>query len=144
MGEINKRIKLKRKTQGLTQSDIAKQLKKKESTYSQMERSGKIPCETLIEIADILKTDIRYFLYGEEFLETKAEEKEIPNKSVSEDDDRVSLDKNEEYIILTYRNLDAKNKSEAYRMFMEHFNINTIIKKRREAKRTALKAKNGL
>ena len=130
MGEINKRIKEIRSKKRFTQEDLAEKLGMKISTYSQMERTGKISCETLIEIARILKTDIRYFLYGEDFIKSQYQNK--GTESAIEDDGRVLLDKDEEYIILTYRNLDNKNRQEAYHLFMENYNINTIIQKRRE------------
>jgi len=150
MGEINKRIKTQRKKQKLSQEELAEKLAIKTSTYSQMERSGHIRADILVRIADILKVDIRYFLYGAEFLHKENEKATATPKTAEpekaepkeEDYNKFLLDKEEECIITTYRNLNPKNKQAAYHLFMEHFNINVIIRKRREEreKRRALKS----
>ncbi len=151
MGEINKRIKIYRRKKKFSQEELAEKLGIKTSTYSQMERSGHIRADILIKIADILKVDIRYFLYGDEFLHKENENEKAtatpkiaePEKTEPELDEPNAflLDRREEYIITTYRNLNPKNKQEAYHLFMKHFNINEIIRKRRKEreKQKALK-----
>ncbi len=61
MREINKRVLEMRKKCGFTQEQLANKMGMRASTYSQMERSGKIPCEVLVEIADVFEIDVRYF-----------------------------------------------------------------------------------
>lgn len=139
MRETNKRIIAKRKKSGITQIEMAKRLGLKISTYSQMERSGKIYDEMLVKIADILDVDVRYFLYGEEYLKEK-QQKIVIEEPKEEIDD--FYDEEERYLILTYRNLRADDKKAAYRLFMQHFNINTISQKRRERKIKKRKSRN--
>ncbi len=62
---INERIIYFRKFLRFTQTDMAEELGIKCSTYSQLERKGKITCERLIEISKILNVDIFVLLYGE-------------------------------------------------------------------------------
>lgn len=77
MFDINQRVKKMRKKHFFTQDRFAINLGIKTSTYSQMERSGNISAETLKKIAKLLDIDIRYFLYGEEFLDIQEETKPI-------------------------------------------------------------------
>ena len=65
MSEINERIATMRKLKGLKQSEMARRLKMKESTYSQMERQGKIDCERLLKICDIFKCSPLEILFDE-------------------------------------------------------------------------------
>ncbi len=62
--EINRRVKAERIRKGYTQEKLAFALNFKTSTYSQMERTGNISAEALIEIADVLNVDIIDLLYG--------------------------------------------------------------------------------
>ena len=140
MLEINKRVQRIRKSKKFTQEDLAKILGTKTSTYSQMERSGKIPCETLIKISEVLNTDIRYFLYGDEFDDNQKKETVQPEKIIiyqkeEPQEDYTFTDENERYLLLTYRNLRPDEQGEAYRLFMEHFNLKTINEKRRQKRK---------
>ena len=73
--EINRRVKAERIRKGYTQEKLAFALNLKTSTYSQMERSGNISAEMLIEIADVLNVDILDLLYGN-YIPTQQNEKE--------------------------------------------------------------------
>lgn len=64
--ELNSRIKKYRKLADLTQEDVAKSLNMKLSTYSQMERGGKIKAEYIEPIAKILNVDPIVLLFGEQ------------------------------------------------------------------------------
>ncbi len=63
--EINQRVKAERIKKGYTQSQMANLLNMKCTTYSQMERSGNITCDKIVEIAKFLNVDVRILLYGE-------------------------------------------------------------------------------
>lgn len=137
MYEINQRVKKMRRSHLYTQEQLAKLLNFKTSTYSQMERSGQIHAETLIKISEILDVDIRYFLYGEDFFENKEEivaESPEPPQPPKPQDIFELLETNERNLIITYRNLNTKEKQEAYSLFMENFNLNTLHRKKREEK----------
>lgn len=67
--KINLRIKQSREKAGLKQYQVAQLLNMKNSTYSQMERSGKITSEKVIELSKILNVSIDYLLKGEEKLD---------------------------------------------------------------------------
>ena len=133
MRETNKRIIAKRKKSGITQIEMAKRLGLKFSTYSQMERSGKIYDEMLVKIADILNVDVRCFLYDEEFI-TESHQPQLEIEPIREEVDPF-YDDEERYLILTYRNLREDEKKAAYSLFMEHFNFNVILQKRRAKKK---------
>ena len=145
MSGINKRVNKVRKSKKLTQEDLAQKLGYKTSTYSQMERSGKIPCEMLVKIAEILETDVRYFLYGEDYpnkekiIIVRSKPRVEEPKTVETEEFR---DEEERYLILTYRNLRPKEKQAAYSLFMQHFNMNIIFKKRKEERQKRLKVQN--
>ena len=62
---INQRIFHYRKLSGLTQEDVANKMNMKPSTYSQMERKGKINTDVLIKIADILDVPSAVLLNGD-------------------------------------------------------------------------------
>ncbi len=63
---INERIIHFRKLMRFTQTEMAERLGIKCSSYSQLERIGKITCERLIEISKILDVDILFLLFGKE------------------------------------------------------------------------------
>lgn len=99
--EINKRVNEERKKQGYTQEFMASALYMKKTTYSQMERSGKISAEVLIKIATILNVDIRYFLFGDE------------NYKIEQSVEKYDFSTQEESIIKILRNLKAKDRNDA-------------------------------
>ncbi len=98
--EINQRVKAERKKQGYTQRFIAQALGTKESTYSQMERSGNISAKTLIKIANILNVDIRYFLYGD---------KDYKPEQITKTNDYTVQ---EEGVIKILRNFNSKDRND--------------------------------
>ena len=135
MQDINLRVKKARKDNFYTQAQLAKAIGMKTTTYSQMEREGNITAEVLKKIAHVLNIDIRYFLYGDEFVvENKPEE---PPEEPAEPEFRNVydlLDREETYMIMTYRNLKPKERSAAYSLFMDNFSLNVIHKKREQTR----------
>lgn len=63
--EINLRIREYRKLRKMTQEELGKALSMKCSTYSQMERKGKITVEMARKIARVLDVDPDIIMYGE-------------------------------------------------------------------------------
>lgn len=61
---INKRVCSFRKLAGLTQAETAEKMNMKCSTYSQMERKGKISAESLILLAKIFGIKPEVLLFG--------------------------------------------------------------------------------
>ena len=61
--EVNKRIALYRKMANLTQTEVAEKMGMKCSTYSQMERKGKINTERLLALSKILGVKPEMLLY---------------------------------------------------------------------------------
>ncbi len=63
--DINRRIREYRKLRKMTQEELGKALGMKCSTYSQMERKGKITVSMATKIAEILDVDSDIIMYGE-------------------------------------------------------------------------------
>ena len=63
---INQRIARFRKLAGYSQEDMAYMLDLKTGTYRKRELNGKIDCEFLINISELLDIDIKILLFGEE------------------------------------------------------------------------------
>ena len=61
---INQRIAKCRKLANLTQQETAEKLGMKCSTYSQMERKGRISVDRALQLANILNVPKEYILYG--------------------------------------------------------------------------------
>lgn len=99
MSIYNKRIALIRKKNSLTQHQVAEFLNLKESTYSQMERSGKISCEVLISLSKLFKIDVKEILFGEECSAP-------PIESVS-----FELTETEKNHIIALRNISLKKRN---------------------------------
>lgn len=70
--ELNSRVKKYRNLAELTQEQVADALNMKHSTYSQMERGGKIRAAYIEPLAKILNVDPMVLLFGEQ------DESEIP------------------------------------------------------------------
>ena len=117
---INQRIAHLRKLKEFTQSDMAERLGMKCSTYSQMERKGKIDSKMLIKLAVIFNVPPEYLIYG-----TPVEHKRLGEPTVPPLPDPpkppliidpppppepLILTKNEENIIKIYRNAPKKDK----------------------------------
>ena len=60
----------------MTQVELANVLDMKPSTYSQMERRGKISAYDLIRIAKVLNVSVSFLLFGEEPIKTTASDTE--------------------------------------------------------------------
>lgn len=65
MGTINERIAAFRKKAFMSQADVAERIGMKGSTYSQMERRGKIPTDRLIALAEVFGITTEQLLYDE-------------------------------------------------------------------------------
>lgn len=86
---INQRIRYYRNLRCLTQAQVADAIGMKGSSYSQCERCGKITCEQLIKLSEILNVSCNTLLFGKEEtaeIETpapKEEEFKITNREKS-------------------------------------------------------------
>ena len=109
--EINQRIKNRRKNLGIMQKKVAKFLGIKESTYSQMERTGNITCETAVKLARLFDTDLDSLILGVEKDERppKEEKKEKINLKI---EDEFILTPNEQSIITVLRNFTKQDREE--------------------------------
>ena len=105
---INAKIKNLRQQAGLSQEEVAKRIGMKNSTYSQMERNGRITCEKLIQIAQALEVDVNFVLF-----ETETPKKEI---NIEEQLVSVNLNNREHNVIKMFRSLSNKKKVIAYEM----------------------------
>ncbi len=111
LNEINQRIRTVRKELGIKQKDVAKMLGIKESTYSQMERTGYITCDTAIKLARMFDTDLNYLLLGlEQTAVIPPEKKEQEIKPFVEE--KLVLTPNEESIITILRHFNKQDREE--------------------------------
>ena len=102
---INKRIASIRRLNGYTQSQIADLLGMKASTYSQMERVGKVPTSVILKFSELFKVHPTVILCGEK-------ENEKDNKKHG---DSYSLTNLEAFMIKTFRNLSTNDKIAFFR-----------------------------
>ena len=122
--EINQRIKSVRKELGIKQKDMAGALGIKESTYSQMERTGNITCETAIKIARIFDTDLNHLILGlEQTAVIPPEEKKKESHTTVEE--TLILTPNEESIIKILRHFGKLDREECI-AFIEKKYHNTL------------------
>ena len=63
---INERIARYRKMRGLNQAELAERIGMVPTSYSQMESTGNITTQRLVDIALVLKVDANVLLYGEQ------------------------------------------------------------------------------
>jgi transcriptional regulator with XRE-family HTH domain len=63
---INARVRRYRKELHYSQAYVAEMVGLKTSTYSQMERTGKITCEMLLRLANVLNVSAAVLLLGED------------------------------------------------------------------------------
>ncbi len=113
--KINQRIKEVREKMGLKQYQVAQLLDMKESTYSQMERTGKINSERIVELSKILKVSTDYLLTGDEALDFSPLESNpsvLREEPFYEDDSRMVLSQNEISIITILRNFPKNVREE--------------------------------
>jgi len=130
--DVNKRVKELRKENRYTQEKIAEMLGMKTSTYSQMERSGKIPIHIIMQLAEIFKVEISEILYGKKEDDTQAPQVDetfiaddpqngtigvkTPTSPIEESYDKITLSNREENLVIMIRNLYPADKEEIYRM----------------------------
>lgn len=79
---INKRVCSFRKLANLTQAETAEKMNMKCSTYSQMERKGKISAERLIRLAKIFGIKPEILLFGGAIETPQIIEPEEPKKTI--------------------------------------------------------------
>ncbi len=123
---INERIKVCRRLCGFSQSKMAELMEMKTSTYSQMERRGRINSEKIKKLSKIFGIETDELLYGiaEEKKAPKTEEKtdskEIKpiSEIVFDQREAVFLSPIEENIIKIIRN-SSKSKREEIIEFIE-------------------------
>lgn len=126
--KINQRIKESREKLGLKQYQVARQLDMKESTYSQMERSGKISSEKVVELSKILKVSTDYLLTGDDSIDFSPLENGnsvLREESIFEKEPEIILSQNEISIITILRNFPKNVREEV---------IDYIEKKYKETK----------
>ncbi len=117
MDKINQNIKKARKEKGYTQAEMAKLLGMKTSTYSQMERMGNVPAQTVLELASALKINLLEIMDPENLQIDKPEEVEKvaqPEVEVEEKEDAMSLTNREKNMVLMLRNLTSGERDEIY------------------------------
>ncbi len=118
---INKKVKVLRKRKGYTQESLAKLLDMKTSTYSQMERMGRIPTQTVLKLADIFEVDAMEILNPENevlFIKPKTsgyikmEQQPIDTEKFFPE--KIALTNREENAIIMLRNLTAEDRENVY------------------------------
>lgn len=131
---VNKRVKELRKKNGYTQSQMAELLGKKISTYSQMERTGKIPIHIIVQLSEILKVEVTDILGVEDKEANVSEVTEAANPLIFDSvnsgainlnapptilfepvEERLTLTNREENAIIMLRNLSVADREEIYR-----------------------------
>ena len=116
---INERIIIARKLANLTQAEVAERLDMKSSTFSQMERQGKISSDMILKLSEILNVKPMYLLCGETNNELLKESDIFPKK---EQNTSFVLSRQEENIIKIMRNLKKDARKEAYEFLQKLYN----------------------
>ena len=117
---INKRVVICRKLANLTQSQAAERLGMKSSTYSQMERKGKISADCLLKLSEIFGADPDYLLYGKkknqefDFSPPAPVVNQLKQESVFDNNygETIIITKSEENLIKLLRNLSKDSKAQ--------------------------------
>lgn len=119
--EINKKVKELRKKRGYIQQQIAEILGMKTSTYSQMERSGKIPVQIILKLADVFNVEAIEIMDPENSglmidPSNKPFAKLAQDAVKSEDffEEKLVLTNREENAIIMLRNLSAEDREKIY------------------------------
>ena len=120
--ETNQRIKTIRKELRFKQKDAAKFLGIKESTYSQMERTGKITCETAVKLAIMFDTDLNYLLLGLEPTAVIPPPQEKEKEIIIED--KLILTPNEQSIITILRHFSKQDREECIAFIEKKYHNN--------------------
>ena len=121
---INQRIIKIRKKSGYTQDDVSKILGVHKSTYSRMERKGKINCQLAIKLAEIFKVDVTSILYSEDNDEN--EDKEQTSNSIGlcnyinvDNPPFIAMDRYERGTIIAMRSVSQDCKREIFTLAIE-------------------------
>lgn len=93
----------------MSQIEIATKLGMKANTYSKYERTGKISCDMLLKIAEILETDVSEFLYNSD------------ERKPQDIDGLIVTDIYERLAITAIRNLSYEEKMKIYKIIFEKF-----------------------
>ncbi len=118
---INQRIVYYRKRAHLTQVEVAEKIGMKGSTYSQMERKGKIPTDRLVALAEVFGIASEKLLYDEEeYQKLYADNLQENSLTLSQDSfykkpdfiDDFTPTNSEISILKVYRLLSNKEKAE--------------------------------
>ncbi len=119
--EINKKVKELRKKRGYTQQRIAEILGMKTSTYSQMERSGKIPVQIILKLADLFNVEAIEIMDPEnsELIIEPSNKSyvRLAQETVKDEDffeEKLILTNREENAIIMLRNLSAEDREAVY------------------------------
>lgn len=128
---INKRVQKCRKLANLSQSETAERMGIKCSTYSQMERQGRISGERLLQLAEIFGVDSNYLLTGHSTSNVPVveliKEPEVKKPTVlkqehfSPEYPQLILTKNEENYIKILRNLSKEDHREVVELLQEKY-----------------------
>ena len=121
---INQRVAKCRKLADLNQAEAAEKLGMKTSTYSQMERKGKISAERLLKLAQIFNVHPNVLLYGDAYMPFPEETQQVSvSKPVVADDNTLLaiLTNTEENIIKIYRNLSKEDRAEVKAFILDKF-----------------------
>lgn len=128
---INQRIRRYRENTNLTQKQVAELLGIKGSTYSQMERKGKISSEIILKLEKIFGLEEGVLLYGEK----KNEEYDfsaLKNNNLTlkkpafafEVEDQMVLSRNEKNYIRILRSLPKEDYNEVITFLDEKYKKN--------------------
>ncbi len=120
---VNARIREMRKKRGYTQAELGERVGLKCSTYSQMERNGKISVEMAIKLADVLEVERDYITYGKspskELKFTHTEQTILPANDtqsflnqIKNGEEQLILSVKEKNIIKNFRSLSEADKKE--------------------------------
>ncbi|MBQ7726812.1 MAG: helix-turn-helix domain-containing protein [Clostridia bacterium] len=117
---VNKRIRYFRRLANLTQGETAKLMNMKYTTYSQMERQGKIKAETVLRLANIFGVKPESLLCDGESTEIDVSPKvlTVRQKPALPEDNQIILTHKETNIIKIYRNM-SKEEREQFELAME-------------------------
>ena len=117
---INQRIAYYRKKAFLSQVEVAERIGMKGSSYSQMERRGKIPTERLLALAEVFGIVPEKLLYDEEEYNRLFSEKSLTETVLSQETfykkpdfvDDFAPTNSEISLLKVYRTLSPKDKAE--------------------------------
>ena len=122
---INQRIRRLRKEKGYTQAEVANYLKLKVSTYSQMERKGRINSDIITKLSEVLDTKPLVILYGEDYCENP---KDQPCELIEKAEKKIDIpeipfiitnDLYEKITVIAMRRLSAQDNKEIYNFVLD-------------------------